>query len=52
MINILIILKENVTKRLRREGVSYEEITEITSKLNPEALTIGFARRFVPSRRS
>ena len=46
------LVKENVTTRLRREGVSYDEIVEITSKLNPEALTIGFARRFATYKRA
>ena len=45
-------VKENVTNRLRRNGVSYEEINEITSKLNPNALTIGFARRFATYKRA
>ena len=49
---LLALVKENVTKRLRREGVSYEEIIEATSKLNPEALTIGFARRFATYKRA
>ena len=49
---LLSLVKENVTKRLRREGYSYEEINEITSKLNPEALTIGFARRFATYKRA
>ena len=49
---LLSLVKENVTRRLRREGYSYEEINEITSKLNPEALTIGFARRFATYKRA
>ena len=49
---LLELVKENVTRRLRREGVSYEEIVEITSKLNPNALTIGFARRFATYKRA
>ena len=32
---LISIVKENVTRRLRREGMRYEDITEITSKLNP-----------------
>ena len=32
------LVKENITERLRREGYSYEEINEITSKLNPECI--------------
>ncbi len=51
-VKLLALVKENVTKRLRREGISYEEITEITSKLNPDALTIGFARRFATYKRA
>ena len=49
---LIALVKENVTRRLRREGVSYEEIVEATSKLNPEALTIGFARRFATYKRA
>ena len=46
------IVKENTTNRLRKSGYSYEEINEITSKLNPNALTIGFARRFATYKRA
>ena len=46
------VVKENVTARLRRCGYPYEEINEITSKLNPNALTIGFARRFATYKRA
>ena len=46
------LVKENITTRLRRSKVSYEEINEITSKLNPNALTIGFARRFATYKRA
>jgi starch phosphorylase len=46
------IVKENVSNRLRNSGVGYEEIKEITSKLNPDALTIGFARRFATYKRA
>ncbi len=51
-IKLLALVKENVTRRLRREGINYDEIVEITSKLNPEALTIGFARRFATYKRA
>ena len=44
--------KENITERLKRSGYSYNEINEITSKLNPNALTIGFARRFATYKRA
>ena len=46
------IVKENTTNRLRKSGYSYEEINEITSKLNPNALTIGFTRRFATYKRA
>ncbi len=46
------LIKENTTTRLRRAGISYEEINEIVSKLNPDALTIGFARRFATYKRA
>ena len=51
-VKLLALVKENITKRLRREGVRHEEINEITSKLDPEALTIGFARRFATYKRA
>ena len=46
------VVKQNITNRLRKSKVSYEEINEITSKLNPNALTIGFARRFATYKRA
>lgn len=46
------VIKENTTERLRRAGVSYEEINSITSKLDPNALMIGFARRFATYKRA
>lgn len=46
------VIKENTTTRLKRSGYRYEEINEITSKLNPNALTIGFARRFATYKRA
>ena len=46
------VAKQNITERLRRSGYRYEEINEITSKLNPNALTIGFARRFATYKRA
>ncbi len=49
---LLKLVKDNTTERLRRSGYSYEEIHEIVSKLNPEALTIGFARRFATYKRA
>ena len=49
---LLQLVKENTKTRLRRSGVSYDEIRDITSKLNPNALTIGFARRFATYKRA
>lgn len=49
---LLSVVKENVTSRLRRNGMRYEDINEIVSKLNPNALTIGFARRFATYKRA
>lgn len=46
------VAKKNITDRLKRSGYHYEEINEITSKLNPNALTIGFARRFATYKRA
>ena len=46
------LIKENTTERLRRAGVSYEEIREITSQINPNDLIIGFARRFATYKRA
>ena len=49
---LLKLVSENVTNRLRKNGMHYDEIKEITSKLNPNALTIGFARRFATYKRA
>ncbi len=46
------VVKKNLTERYKRSGYSYEEINEILSKLNPNALTIGFARRFATYKRA
>ncbi len=50
-IRLLKLVKENVTNSMKNNGISYEEINDITSKLNPNALTIGFARRFATYKR-
>lgn len=49
---LLKLVKESTTNRLRRSGYSYEEINDVTSKLNPDVLTIGFARRFATYKRA
>ena len=51
-VKLLQLVKENVTNRLKTSGVSYDEIKDIVSKLDPNALTIGFARRFATYKRA
>ena len=46
------LVKENTTTRLRKAGVNYDEIKEITSKISPDDLIIGFARRFATYKRA
>ena len=49
---LLNLVRENITRRLKREGYHYDEISSIVSKLDPNALTIGFARRFATYKRA
>ncbi len=49
---LLKLAKENVTNRLKKNGMQYDKIKEITASLNPDALTIGFARRFATYKRA
>ncbi|MBQ3408996.1 MAG: alpha-glucan family phosphorylase [Clostridia bacterium] len=49
---LLDIVKENTINRLRRSGYSYEQIMKVTNGLNPNALIIGFARRFATYKRA
>ncbi len=49
---LLNLVKENITTRLKREGYHYDEINNIVSKLDPNALTIGFSRRFATYKRA
>ena len=49
---LLDLAKKNLTARFKNSGMHYEEIKEITSKINPNALTIGFARRFATYKRA
>ncbi len=49
---LLEFVKENITDRLKDTGIGYDSIKEITSKLDPNALTIGFARRFATYKRA
>ena len=49
---LLAMVKDNTANRLKRNGYSYDEISEVVSSLNPNALTIGFARRFATYKRA
>ena len=46
------LVRRSTTARLHRYGYSYEEINKITSSLDPNVLTIGFARRFATYKRA
>ena len=49
---LLALVKDNTAERLKRNGYSYDEISKVVSGLNPNALTIGFARRFATYKRA
>jgi len=49
---MLQVVRENTINRLRRCGYHYNDIMNIVSKLDPNALTIGFARRFATYKRA
>ncbi len=51
-VKLLKLVKDNVTARLKNGGVHYERIRDVVANLNPEALTIGFARRFATYKRA
>lgn len=46
------LIKQNVTERFVNGGIGYDRIAEIVNNLNPNALTIGFARRFATYKRA
>ena len=46
------VIKDNTIKRLRRAGVSYDEVREIVADLSVNDLIIGFARRFATYKRA
>ncbi len=50
-VKLMKLVRENTINRLRRNGMRYEEIMDIVSKLDPNNLTIGFARRFATYKR-
>ena len=45
-------IKENLIKRFENSEIGYDKIMEMVNCLNPEALTIGFARRFATYKRA
>ena len=49
---LLALVKDNIAERLKRNGYTYDEISKVVSGLNPNALTIGFARRFATYKRA
>ena len=49
---LLELVKKSTVERLRRSNYNYDEINDIVSKLNPNVLTIGFARRFATYKRA
>lgn len=46
------LIRENIKKQKIRHNASIEEINDIDKMLNPNALTIGFARRFATYKRA
>ena len=51
-VKLIDLIKENTINRLRRAGISYDEIREIVSQISPNDLIIGFARRFATYKRA
>lgn len=45
-------IRKNLKNRYIRQGMSYSEINEILKYLDPDTLTIGFARRFISYKRT
>ena len=49
---LLDMIKKSTTERLRRYDYSYEDIDSMVGSLDPNVLTIGFARRFATYKRA
>ena len=49
---LLALVKESTISRLRRSGYNYDDIMYMVNSLDPNALTIGFARRFATYKRA
>lgn len=50
--NLIAFARYRLTRRAKRLKMSEQEIHELSNILDPEALTIGFARRFAPYKRA
>ena len=46
------LIKENLMKRFENSTIGYDKVMDMVNALNPEALTIGFARRFATYKRA
>lgn len=46
------LIKQNIANRYVKNGIGYDQISEVVNGLNPKALTIGFARRFATYKRA
>lgn len=46
------LMKDNITQRFQKDGVTYDKIHEMIAPLDPNILTIGFARRFATYKRA
>ena len=46
------VAKKNMIERFRRNNMNYKDIDEIVPKFDPNALTIGFGRRFISYKRA
>ena len=51
-IKLIDLVKQDTINRYKKYGKGHDEIQDVISKLNPHALTIGFARRFATYKRS
>ncbi len=49
---LLKLVKDSTSERLRKYNYSYEDIEQLVGNLNPNVLTIGFARRFATYKRA
>ena len=51
-LKLIAVAKDNIKNRLTREGYHYDEVNQIVQSLDPDVLTIGFARRFATYKRA